>query len=111
MSDPLLKKKRGGTPNRRLERAKRRSELRAQVVARASGRCEWAGCESPGEEMAHITGSGMGGDPKGIRDVLDNVAYLCKPHHDMLDGRRRMSLWEVGELLRATIKDKEGTTE
>ena len=106
MSYPLLKKKRGATPNRRSERAKRRSELRAQVVARASGRCEWAGCESPGEEMAHITGSGMGGDPKGIRDTLANCCLLCKTHHDMLDGRRRMSLWEVGELLRATIKTR-----
>ena len=109
MSNPLLKKKRGATPNRRLERARRRAELRAQVIMRANFRCEWAGCESPGEEMAHITGSGMGGDPKGTRDVLDNVAYLCKTHHDMLDGRVRMSLWEVGELLRATIKTKDGT--
>ncbi len=107
VSDPLLKKKRGGTPNRRAERAKRRSELREQVVERAGGRCEWAGCYDPGEHMAHITGIGAGGDPTGVMDTLDNVAFLCVFHHDMLDGRRQMKLWEVGELLRATIKDKE----
>ena len=106
VSDPLLKKKRGGTPNRRAERAKRRSELRIQVVERAGGMCEWAGCQDPGLHMAHISGSGMGGDPKGIRDVLSNLAWLCKTHHQMLDGRIMMSLYEVGELLRATIKDK-----
>ena len=104
--NPLLKKKRGATPNRRLERAKRRATLHAEVVMRANFCCEWAGCTSMGVHMAHISGSGMGGDPKGIRDTLHNVAFLCKFHHDMLDGRRRMSLWEVGELLRATIKDK-----
>ena len=109
MSNPLLKKKRGATPNRRLERARRRAELRAQVIMRANVRCEWAGCESPGEERAQITGIGAGGDPKGIRDTLHNTCFLCKFHHDMLDGRRRMSLWEVGELLRATIKTKEST--
>ena len=106
MSNPLLKKKRGGTPNRRRDRALRRSELRIQVVERAGGRCEWAGCLLPGLHMAHISGSGLGGDPKGIRDTLHNTAFLCKFHHDMLDGRIRMSLYEVGELLRATIKDK-----
>ena len=106
MSNPLLKKKRGGIPNRRLERALRRSELREQVIARAGDRCEWAGCHDYGEEMAHITGSGAGGDPKGIRDTLDNVAWLCVWHHHLLDGRIMMSLYEVGELLRATIKDK-----
>ena len=102
----MLKKKRGGTPNRRAERALRRSELREQVIARAGDRCEWAGCNDYGEEMAHITGSGAGGDPKGVRDVLSNTSWLCCFHHDMLDGRRRMSLWEVGELLRATIKTR-----
>ena len=106
MSNPLLKKKGWGTPDRRLERARRRAELRAQLILRANYRCEWAGCGSPGVHMAHISGSGAGGDPKGLRDTLDNVCFLCQFHHDLLDGRVRMSLWEVGELLRATIKDK-----
>ena len=106
MSNSAIKKKRGTAPNRRAERAKRRMELHAQVVERAGGRCEWAGCLEWGVEMAHISGSGMGGDPKGIRDTLHNVAFLCKTHHHMLDGRIRMSLFEVGELLRAHIKTK-----
>ena len=105
--NPAIKKKRGTAPNRRAERAKRRTELRVQVVERSGGRCEWAGCELPGLHMAHISGSGMGGDPKGIRDTLHNTAFLCKFHHDLLDGRIRMSLYEVGELLRATINTKE----
>ena len=109
MSSPLLKNKRGGTPNRRVEREKRRGELRIQVVDRSEGRCEWAGCLLPGLHMAYISGSGMGGDPKGIRDTLHNTCFLCKYHHDLLDGRIRMSLYEVGELLRANIQTKEGT--
>ena len=106
MSNQVIKKKRGGTPNRRRDRALRRSELRIRLVERAAGRCEWGGCINAGVHMAHITGTGAGGDPKGLRDVLENVAYLCRYHHDLLDGRVRMSLWEVGELLRATIKTR-----
>jgi len=85
-------------------RATRRSELRDTAVARSKGRCEWSGCVEPAEHMAHIDGSGMGGDPKGVRDELGNVAMLCVYHHDLLDGRQPMRLHEIGNLLREVVE-------
>lgn len=35
--------------------------------------------------MAHIFGTGMGG--RESSDDRGNVAFLCKRHHDILDGR------------------------
>jgi hypothetical protein len=35
--------------------------------------------------MAHVRHRGMGGSR--VRNSLDNVAWLCVPHHDLLDGR------------------------
>jgi len=76
-----------------------RSELRAQTVERSGGVCEWSRCTAHGKELAHIRGLGMGGNPDLTRDVLANVMFLCVYHHDLLDGRQRMKLWEVESLL------------
>jgi hypothetical protein len=35
--------------------------------------------------MAHLLGLQAGGSK--YRDVIENVAMLCQPHHDWLDGR------------------------
>ncbi len=71
-------------------------------MARAGGLCEYAGCFEPAEEMAHLEGTGMGG--RESADVLDEVAMLCKYHHDLLDGRTHKGLRrEHGRLLRETI--------
>ncbi len=88
----------------RAARATRRSELRDTVMARSKGRCEWSGCLDAAEHMAHIAGIGLGGDPKGIRDELANVAGLCLLHHDLLDGRRLMRLHEIENLLREVVE-------
>ena len=77
----------------------RRSELRAAVIERSGGRCEWSRCTSPGEQLAHIRGLALGGNPDGTRDVIGNVMWACLFHHHMLDGRIRMKLWEVESLL------------
>ena len=37
--------------------------------------------------MAHILGIGMGGRNKKEKYDLNNVAMLCKLHHDIYDGR------------------------
>ena len=64
--------------------------LRQACIARAGGRCEAAlhhsECAGSGQEMAHIFGRGMGGS--AVEDQLDRVAWLSKPCHDLLDGRR-----------------------
>ncbi|HHH27370.1 MAG TPA: HNH endonuclease [Polyangiaceae bacterium] len=59
--------------------------LRDRVIDRARGRCEWPQCRDPGSEMAHVWPRRMGGSPAA--DRLDNVLWLCRRHHDILDGR------------------------
>jgi len=60
---------------------------RDAVMERAGGRCEipWCVTPRPKLEEAHLTGKQMGGSK--YRDELDNLAALCKMHHDILDGR------------------------
>ena len=76
-----------------------RSELRAAVVERSRGICEWSRCTTRGEQLAHIRGIGRGGNPDLTRDTIENVSFLCVYHHDLLDGRQRMKLWEIESLL------------
>lgn len=59
--------------------------LRSELVALAGGRCEWPECAAWGEQMAHLKHRGMGGSR--IANRIDNVAWLCVWHHDILDGR------------------------
>lgn len=81
--------------------------IRQQIRQRSQGRCEWPLCLSPAVQVAHIRGKGLGGNPDGSRDVVSNLAHLCLFHHDMLDGRRRMKLWEVESLLLEVIAKRE----
>lgn len=71
--------------------------LRAQVVTLAGGLCEWPKCGKHGEEMAHLQHRQMGGSRKV--NTIDNVAWLCKFHHDLLDGRTSMDRFELRTLL------------
>ena len=64
------------------------SPLREEAMKRAGGRCEWAYCnDNKWLELAHIQGIGMGGNKKRKYDI-NNVAILCKLHHDVYDGRQ-----------------------
>jgi hypothetical protein len=65
------------------------SQMREAALERAGGRCEWAYCnDNKWLELAHIHGIGMGGNKKRKFD-MDNVAILCKWHHDVYDGRQQ----------------------
>lgn len=73
--------------------------LREALMERSNGRCEWPECPSWGTDMAHLIGRGMGGSAE--RDRIDNVALLCRFHHDLLDGRSHHQLRrEILKLLR-----------
>ena len=86
-------------------RAERRSVLRARTVERDGPMCVWPGCPFPHEHMAHIRGVGMGGRPDA--DRLENVAMLCRFHHDLLDGRTHAGLRrEVGMLLASYLDER-----
>ena len=61
--------------------------IREEAFRRAGNVCEWANCSSSKWlELAHIKDIGMGGNPTRKYDI-DNVAMLCKLHHDIYDGR------------------------
>ena len=62
--------------------------MREIALERANNRCEWADCNNYNQrlEMAHLVDIGMGGSKTRKYDI-DNVAMLCKLHHDLYDGR------------------------
>ena len=63
-------------------------EMRLIALDRANHRCEWPECINYDQrlELAHLKDIGMGGNPTRKYDI-DNVAMLCKLHHDIYDGR------------------------
>jgi hypothetical protein len=88
------------------------SALRDAAMMRDGGCC-WPGCRLPRTdawgyennplEMAHLTHRGMGGSKYANR--LENVAMLCKTHHDALDGRTALGTlrFELNEMLRFVV--------
>lgn len=39
-------------------------------------------CENKAVDIHHIEARGMGGDPKGEKDVVENLMALCREHHN-----------------------------
>lgn len=39
-------------------------------------------CGAPGTDIHHMDSRGMGGDPKGTKDVLENLMALCRECHE-----------------------------
>ena len=88
------------------------TELRNAAMERAMGRCEWPACDDGQDlQLAHNLHRGMGGNPAGDRNTIDNVAILCRYHHDVQDGRtvayRRRA---VSDLLWAFIAERDRIT-
>ena len=65
--------------------------MRLIALDRANNRCEWPECINYDQrlELAHLKDIGMGGNPTRKFDI-QNVAMLCKWHHDIYDGRQSM---------------------
>lgn len=61
-----------------------RAELRAVVVERSAGQCEWPRCEDRGAELAHLHRVGAGG--RGSADTADNAMWACSDHARISDG-------------------------
>ena len=61
-----------------------RQALRAQVIERSGGVCEWNRCVERGDELAHLHSIGMGG--RKSADTLTNVMWLCWDHARISDG-------------------------
>tara|TARA_B100001939_G_scaffold247136_1_gene214216 strand:+ start:206 stop:472 length:267 start_codon:yes stop_codon:yes gene_type:complete len=81
------------------------TELREQALVRSNYQCEWANCtNNDWLELAHIIGIGMGGRNKEEKYDIDNVAILCKLHHDIYDGRTiSMAKKEYRQLLKGYL--------
>lgn len=39
-------------------------------------------CDGQCNDIHHINARGMGGDPQGKKDVIENLMALCRDHHD-----------------------------
>jgi predicted restriction endonuclease len=48
--------------------------------------CEWCGKRS--QDLHHIKARGMGGDPQGKRDVIENIMALCRECHHRMGDRK-----------------------
>ena len=71
------------------------SELRVQALERDGYVCVWPGCHATWRlEMAHLLPKGSGG-----KNVIGNVAMMCKYHHAMHDGREPRKLREYRLLM------------
>lgn len=81
-------------------------ELRRVAWDRSYGLCQWPSCSERAEEMAHLHHRGMGGGPS--RNTLGNVLMLCKPDHDMFDGRAPWKAHKLEALIKATCPPGEG---
>lgn len=80
-------------------------------MIRDGGRCVW--CQTLGHakdlapilEMARLRGIGAGG--RKSADRLDEVAMLCRFHHDLLDGRNYSGKRvEIAGLLAHIVKSR-----
>lgn len=39
-------------------------------------------CEQKAVDIHHINSRGMGGDPKGTKDIIENLQALCRSCHE-----------------------------
>lgn len=55
--------------------------------------CEIPGCGKRANDIHHIKARGMGGDPKGTKDTIENLMALCRKHHlDLGDKKQYMQI-------------------
>lgn len=80
------------------------SDIRVEALEWANYRCEWPHCErTQWLETAHIIPKGSGG-----ADTLENVWILCKPCHDLYDGRSPFKRREMRLLVVELMRLKRG---
>lgn len=55
--------------------------------------CEVPGCGQSAVDINHIDARGMGGDPTGSKDVIENLMGMCRPHHERFGDRKDKKEW------------------
>lgn len=57
--------------------------------------CEIPGCGLPAVDINHIQSRGMGGNPKGDKDHIENLIAVCRNHHNMYGDVPELKEWLI----------------
>lgn len=55
--------------------------------------CEIPGCNRRAVDVCHIDARGMGGDPHGKKDVIENLMGKCREHHNQFGDKKHLKEW------------------
>lgn len=55
--------------------------------------CEIPGCGRRAVDINHIDARGMGGDPNGTKDVIENLMGTCREHHIEFGDKKEVKEW------------------
>lgn len=55
--------------------------------------CEIPGCKRRAVDINHIDARGMGGDPTGSKDVIENLMGTCREHHIEYGDKKGFKDW------------------
>lgn len=55
--------------------------------------CEIPGCGRVAVDINHINARGMGGNPSGSKDRIENLMGMCREHHLEFGDRKELKDW------------------
>jgi hypothetical protein len=55
--------------------------------------CEIPSCERCAVDVCHIDARGMGGNPSGSKDIIENLMGKCRKHHDEFGDKKEFKEW------------------
>ncbi len=50
-------------------------------------------CGAKAVDIHHINAKGRGGNPKGDKDVIENLQALCRKHHTEMGDKKEWKDW------------------
>ena len=79
-------------------------QLIEEIIRRQGTECIVPGCHDPWVDRAHVEPSGMGGRPSLAG--AENRVGLCRPHHDIFDGREMYGRQRLFRILMKFLADR-----
>lgn len=55
--------------------------------------CEIPGCGKQAVDVCHIDARGMGGNPSGSKDTIENLMGKCREHHNEYGDKKECKEW------------------